>query len=763
MPGLSPHRHLPSPPTSSTEWLTSDRTPFLLHLNPTPLTLWLGIAALLAVAFLCYLSWKRSPHPGRTAALEALRFLIAALVVVLLWQPEWRTVLHPTTKPKIAILRDDSASMKTLDAELPKSLSGNGKAGEIIARSEWAEKALASDLWTPLRSGGANELLTKPFATPSESGSNGSDLSTPLEELLQKENNLRAVVMLSDGDFNLGQPPVGAAQKYRLRGVPIFTIPVGSETRLPDLDLLTVTAPTYGIVGENVQIPFTIRSSLDRQVRTIVRLRDESGRERSKNIILPPNTETYDSILWRLEKEGSSTLSLSVPVEDGELVSANNTRKFTIAGRPERIRALIVETRPRWEYRFLRNALQRDPGVELSCLLLRPELGVAEGIDYIPEFPKTLEELSKFDVVFLGDVGVGPDQLTAEQCAQIRGLVENQASGVVFLPGPQGNQFSLLDTELSDLLPVTLDDKNREGLSESLATPLNLTTEGRTSLLTMLGDSEEENPDIWRRLPGFYWHAPVIRAKGATEVLAVHANRRGPYGPVPLMVTKAAGSGKVLFMGIDSAWRWRRGVEDLYHYRFWGQVARWMSYQRNMAAGQRVRMFYTPERPEPGSTVTLNANGFDANGAPLKDGGIMVDITAPDGKAQRIELQKNDSEWGAFTGRFRIDQPGAWNLSATATGATDLPTKTTILAQGVDIEKTGQPARPAVLEEISKVSRGRSILPDQLPELIREIDALPEPRPLENRIPLWSHWAMLAVMVFLLAAFWAGRKLNGAF
>jgi uncharacterized membrane protein len=735
----------------------------LLHLNPTPLTFWLGIAALLGVVFLCYLSWKRSPHPRRTAVLEMLRFLIAGLVVILLWQPEWRTIIHPTTKPKIAILWDDSGSMKTLDAELPKVLSENGQTGEIVARSEWVEKALASELWTPLRSEQANDLITKAFATPSESGAKGSDLGTPLDGLLQKENNLRAVVMLSDGDFNLGQPPVGAAQKYRLRGVPIFTIPVGSETRLPDLDLLTVTAPTYGIVGENVQIPFAIRSSLDRQVRTMVRLRDESGRERTKNIILPPNTETYDSILWRLEKEGSSTLQLSVPVEDGELVSANNSRKFTIAGRPERIRVLIIETLPRWEYRFLRNALQRDPGVELSCLLLRPELGVSQGIDYITEFPKTLEELSKFDVIFLGDVGVGQDQLSAEQCAQIRGLVENQASGVVFLPGPQGNQFTLLDTELSDLLPVTLDDKHKQGLPESLATPLSLTTEGRASLLTMLGDSEEENPEIWRRLPGFYWHAPVVRAKGGTEVLAVHANRRGPYGPIPLLVTKAAGSGKVLFMGIDSAWRWRRGVEDLYHYRFWGQVARWMSYQRNMAAGQRVRMFYTPERPEPGSTVTLNANGFDANGAPLKDGAIMVDITAPDGKSQRIELQKNDSEWGAFTARFRVDLPGAWKLRATATGAPDLPTETTILAQGIDIEKTGQPARPAVLEEISKVSRGRSILPNQLPDLIKEIDALPEPRPLENRIPLWSHWATLAVMVLLLAFFWIGRKLNGAF
>ena len=733
----------------------------MLHFNPTPLTLWLGIIALAGVAFLCFVSWKRSPHPGRTAALEALRFFIALLVVGLLWQPEWRTVINPTTKPKIAILWDSSRSMETLDAVLPPEFSD--ESDEVVSRADWVEKALAADLWTPLRSDGANDLVSIPFARPEETGPSGTDLDTPLSELLEKENNVRAVVLLSDGEYNMGPPPVGAAQKYRLRGVPIFTIPVGSETRLPDLDLLTVTAPTYGIVAENVQIPFTIRSSLDRQVRTIVRLRDESGRERTKNIVLAPNTETYDSILWRLESEGSSTLTLSIPVEDGELVSSNNSRKFTISGRPEKLRVLIVETLPRWEYRFLRNALQRDPGVELSCLLMRPELGIAEGKDYISQFPQSLDELAKYDVIFLGDVGVGEGQLTAEQAEQIKGLVENQASGVVFMPGPQGNQFSLLETGLSDLIPVILDDKEKEGLSETLATPLNLTTEGRASLLTMLGDSEEENPEIWRRLPGFFWHAPVVRAKGGTEVLAVHANRRGPYGPVPLMVTKAAGSGKVLFMGIDSAWRWRRGVEDLYHYRFWGQVARWMSYQRNMAAGQRVRLFYTPERPEPGATVTLNANAFDANGAPLKDGSVSVDITSPDGKSERIELQKNESEWGAFTGRFKVGLPGAWKLRAFASGASDLPTETTILAQGTDIEKTGQPARPDVLEEIAKVSRGRSILPSQLPDLIREIDALPEPRPLENRIPLWSHWATIAVLVFLLGLFWVGRKLNGAF
>ncbi len=218
-------------------------------------------------------------------------------------------------------------------------------------------------MWKPLEANGANEVVVIPFATPNkdQAALSGTDLETPLTEVLEKQSNLRAVVLLSDGDYNLGQPPVAAAQKMRLRGVPLFPIPVGSQSRLPDLDLLSVTAPSYGIIGENVQIPFTIRSSLDRQVRTIVRLRDEAGREHTKDLVIPPNAETYDSVLWRLEKDGASTLELSIPVADGELIASNNSRKFIIAGRPEKIRVLVIETLPRWEYRFLATPCRAIP------------------------------------------------------------------------------------------------------------------------------------------------------------------------------------------------------------------------------------------------------------------------------------------------------------------------------------------------------------------------------------------------------------------
>lgn len=719
------------------------------------------------LGFLCITAIKRATRKKRTGSLEILRFLCGVICVLMLWQPEWRIVTIPNTKPEIAILIDGSRSSTTADAILPVELSGSQ---EVVTRSEWMEKVLDSDLFTPLKDDSRNRVFEQPFATPPEDADaatlalSGTDINAAIEKILEEHDNLRALVLLTDGDWNTGQAPVGAAQKLRRRNVPIFAIPVGSDKRLPDLDISNVTAPTYGIIGENVQIPFTILSSLDRDVRTIVRLRDtKSGVERTKSITIPAGEEYYDSILWRLTTEGSSTLELSIPFANGEMVAKNNKRQFTIAGKKESLNVLVIETSPRWEYRFIRNALYRDPGVTVDCLLLHPQLGLGDGPGYIEKFPEKLEDLQKYDVVFLGDVGIGAGGLTNEQAELLKGLVENQASGIVFIPGSQGNQNSLLKSPLGDLIPVILDEERKEGFSEATPSSLNLTSDGKGSLLTMLGDTEEDNPIIWKSLPGFYWHAPVIKAKGGTDVLAVHGNRSNEFGRIPLLVTKTAGNGKVLFLGHDSAWRWRRGVEDLYHYRFWGQVARWMSYQRNMAAGERIRLYFTPDRPKPGDTVTLNANAFDQYGAPLKKGDVLVDITSPDGKTRRISLDKAEGAWGSYSGRFKIAQPGAWKIEAVVGEDKTHGIKTTLLAQGSELEKTGMPSRPDVLLEMATVSRGRLIDGENLSALIKEIQTLPDPTPLETRTPLWSSWITAAILILLLVIFWVGRKLNGTF
>ncbi len=157
------------------------------------------------------------------------------------------------------------------------------------------------------------------------------------------------------------------------------------------------------------------------------------------------------------------------------------------------------------EYRYLRNALSRDPGVEVSCLLFHPGLSKVGGgnRDYISEFPNELEELSKFDVVFLGDVGVDQGQLTEEQCRLLKGLVQQQASGLVFMPGWKGNELTLVDSPLNDLIPVVFDTNQSQGWGSRTPQHFELTELGRRSLLTRLADTQQDNLNVWENLPAF--------------------------------------------------------------------------------------------------------------------------------------------------------------------------------------------------------------------------------------------------------------------
>ena len=50
---------------------------------------------------------------------------------------------------------------------------------------------------------------------------------------------------------------------------------------------------------------------------------------------------------------------------------------------------------------------------------------------------------------------------------------------------------------------------------------------------------------------------------------------------------------------------------------------------------------------------------------------------------------------------------------------------------------------------------------EALPEVLRQLERLPESPPELQRLRLWSHPLALAAVVGLLGLFWAGRKWQG--
>ena len=738
----------------------------------------LGLLVIAVTGVLCWLAWHRSGYRKQTGWLELLRFVLVGLVIVTLNQPEWLKTQPPDRRSTLAVLWDQSKSMETRDVLDSESVSGEPSV-QPKSRAETIQPLMSEAVWTgestsvTANAQDADELnvVFEPFSSALDPPEEATDLNAGLSHVLDNHTNLRGVVLLSDGDWNIGNSPVEAATRFRMKGIPVFAIGVGSRVPLPDLELVRMDAPTFAVVNKQVRIPFVVRSTLgqDRDVRVTLNINKKSEstpataeEQITKVVRVPAMRQAQDNIVCTLPATGEYTLSLRIAKDAEELIPENNEISAPISIREEQLKVLVVESYPRWEYRYLRNALERDPGVEVTCLLFHPELPkVGGGRSYIKRFPDA-RELSRYDVVFLGDVGIKEGQLTVEQTQELRKLVSAQASGLVFMPGRNGSQDSLISGPLGDLYPVVLDPATPEGVGSSAQGYFALTASGQRSLLTRLGDTDEDNSGVWRKLPGFFWYAGVKRAKVGTETLAVHDQVATAAGRVPLIVTKTYGTGKVLFMGTDSAWRWRQGVEDKYHYRFWSQVARWMAYRRQMAQSESIRLFYSPDRPNVDDVLTLNANAIDNVGGPLDSGTVVVQAISPSGKTQTIQLQPGTEDLaGLFVGSFVPKEPGNYRLlaSSSETGAS---VQTDLSVQGLNREQQGRLARFDVLEEIAKITDGKLVAISEVPNLLEYLAALPEPEPTVHRTRIWAHPLWAGILIFLLGVFWVARKMTGS-
>lgn len=715
----------------------------------TTFSICVSCVALAITIGLGWTSWSRNEYSWKCGVLELLRLGLVCMAIATLLKPEYVTVENPKTAGTVLFLHDTSASMQTEDES-----DSTGYHSRQIQLEPWLDK----DKWTDVPS--TTTIAYEPFDS-SEFSEKGTDIQEGLMRAVERYPDLQAIVLASDGDWNIGGNPIEAAKVLRQRAVPVHSVSVGSEQRLPDLAIHSFELPTFAVVGKPLRVPFSVSSSLAQDTDATIQLVLPDGTKRNQTLRVPAMSIAKGTFEWRPDKVGEESIAIQIQHDPRDRIASNDTKRVAISLRNESLKVLMIESFPRWEYRYTRNALERDPGVEVHCYLLHPDIKeLGDGRGYLQSFPND-ETLFDYDVVFLGDIGMGADELTPSQCQQLMRLVQTQASGLVFMPGMRGRQSSLLKSPLEELFPVDMDVARPRGIGASKPGQFQLTEQGHQSLLTRFESNEQENEQVWRSLPGFYWYAAVERARAGSQVLATHERDANRFGRIPLIVTKTFGNGKVLFMGSDGAWRWRKGVEDKYHYRFWGQVVRWMAYQRSMAAGESMRLFHSPDRPNQGDVVTLQANIMGSNGEPLQDGTVTTTVVDPNGKTELVSLMRDDPQaWGLFRGEFRPKSGGEFKLT-THCKQTGKSLDSTLFIQSTEREQIGKPARPDVLRDIANATRGKFAPIHEIEEVLKIATMVREPEPVERRLQLWSHPLWGAAILFLLGLFWAGRKWMG--
>ena len=124
--------------------------------------------------------------------------------------------------------------------------------------------------------------------------------------------------------------------------------------------------------------------------------------------------------------------------------------------RKEQIRVLLVQAYPNYEFRYLKNMLERDSTIQLNTVLQDADLEYAElDRSALRGFPIRREELFEYDVLLFGDVN--PAYLSTGVMQNIADFVEKKGGGAAFIAGPLYTPLAYRHTPIAELLPVDLE------------------------------------------------------------------------------------------------------------------------------------------------------------------------------------------------------------------------------------------------------------------------------------------------------------------
>ena len=708
----------------------------------------LVICILTLTVLFSWKTWIRTKKKMLCGFLEIFRFLILCFFCLTLLNPEKINILTSKNKPQLAVLVDKSKSMDTVDMHLNQST--------IKARKEWAEAMIQSPYFKELEKNAS--IYIELFS--SHYGDTRTDIYDCITSTVDKFHDLKGVLLLTDGDSNLGPPVTQSAPKMSDQNISIFSIFTGSHKTLPDLDLEHTWAPAFTLKEEKIVVNWQVKNTFKTPQSSVLSLYANNDLVQSSVVHFDPSSSQSGNICWLPLKTGKYKMSLKLKGISGETFQNNNNQSFDLRVEEKSIKVLLIDTTPRWEYRFLKNALLRDPGVEVKSLLFRPNLKPAQGNEYLEQFPRNLREMTSFDVVFLGDIGIAPSEITQKNAELLEELVKNHAGGIVFIPGRKGKQLTFEDSPIGHLLPVHFDKKNPSGLGTINPANLELTDRGMQHWLTNLRGAGQSDRNFWANLPGFFWSAIVKKSKPGSEVLATHSNYSSDWGKMPLLVVRHHQAGKALFLGTDSVWRWRRGVEDKYHYRFWSQVVRWMARGRNQASNEGIRLITHPEKPDIGDQVLLHCIVMDPAGFPLESNYINANIVHQSGISETVQLSRVKDAKGVYTGSIIARDPG--DLMVTVFTNVDQRKLTTTLSVNSDTtEKQGRPVITRPLSTLCEITGGSSESYENWQRLLPKLKTALSPKQTVtiHRLRTNLHWG--GFLFALLVIYWTGRKLLG--
>jgi hypothetical protein len=665
-----------------------------------------------------------------------------------------------TTRLAIAkglILKDRAKLIRELEHKHKVRLYRISNAAQFLAEVDRPDQvARAADLLRAIKADGGQTRL-------------GDGVRHVLTELRGAPPS--AIILLSDGQTTEGESLSKAAELAARKGVPLYAIGLGSAEPAHDVELTELLVDDVVFVDDTVrfQAKLSARGLAGEKVAVRLKERDPgatgTGAEKeleSKEVDAPPDGQTKRvELVYRPKETGERTFILEVDKRPRELQTDNNRIERVVTVRKEKLRILYVDSEPRYEFRYLKNYLERDESIDLNVVLLSSDPEYSEqDRSALPTFPAAKDDVFAYDVVVIGDADTS--FLSQSQMQNLVEFVTEKGGGVLFIAGELFDPLSYRGSPLELLLPIELSDARNPTAVGTNVTSFRpeLSLEGRTSPIFHFGDDDASSMQIWEGLPELFWYFEAPRKKPAALVLAEHPTATGSDGKLPLVLYQFVGAGKSMFHAFDDTWRWRFRTGDKFFGRFWVQTLRFLA--RSRLVGQRQAEVQTDRRRyQRGQPIQLRVR-FPNPGLAPTEGDVVVQVERSGQGPRKLALKLLPGTRNVFEGALPQAAEGDYQVRLMPPPVLEGPIPTAgfrVEAPVNEFERIEM--NGPELMRAAESTGGKFYTPVNSESLLNDLPK-PSPVPLDTDppIPLWNTWPVLALFLTLITAEWVFRKRN---
>ena len=589
-----------------------------------------------------------------------------------------------------------------------------------------------------------------------------SKLGESLLNILQQAStqSVGAIVLATDGvdtqsEAGIIDPDV--LSEIAAFGIPIHTIGVGRTTIPEDFEIVDLQMPDTVLPNTLVKADISIRHDSNESARIKVYDGDRYITAHEIDLTLPTGVSggaiTNTSIEFDVGAQGFKNLRFTVDPLDAERNLDNNSISQLLEVKNGEYKVLYVDGEPRWEYKFIRRALESDSTLSLNTLLwVTDNKFYRQGIDDASQledgFPTTAEKLFDYDAVVIGSVAA--PRFSVEQQQMIYDFVNERGGSLIML----GGRFGLADGSWGNSLIAQALPARLKGLLNSFVreeSQAQLTSSGIGSTMLKFTENEDENLELWQSMPALTDYQLLGDLKpAATALLSLESGD-------PLLVTQPYGKGRTSIFATGASWRWqmRLTAEDDRHQRFWRQLI-------------RSHVVNTPKQFDFKATVKANqvelrAQLSDDNFAAV-DGVRITALLSQDedggSETQTIELKPVAGTPGVYRTLVPANESGVYYVDAIAS-KDDQITDSSRLAFSMPEDRSeffNIRQNQDQLERLAQVTNGQYWQPNDLAGLPLAISRSKAGITEQSRDPLWNLPIIFLLLVCLKMIEWLLRR-----